>query len=86
MPIARFSHKNKQYIAKKQTLIIFPKGCLNKINSANISVDKIITGMPVTKISVVTGSSLTNRVIPNPATMLNMLEPIILPSAISTLL
>ena len=66
-------------------LIIFPNGCFKKINSAKIKVDKIIIGMPVTKISFVTGSSLTSRVIPNPATMLNMLEPIILPSAISTL-
>ena len=66
-------------------LIVLPRGCFKRINSANIKVDKIIIGMPVNKISFVTGSWLTSLVIPNPATILNILEPIILPSAMSTL-
>ena len=51
----------------------------------NIMVAKINIGIPIKSISFGTSSSLTNLVIPNPAAILNILEPMILPRAISTL-
>ena len=70
---------------RKQPLTNLPIGNFMKIMTANTIVTKIIMGIPKKSMSFGTSSSLINLVIPKPAAMLNIFEPMILPSAISIL-